>query len=417
MDKKGKEIVKKNTPFLDTSVLDSDSSENDDTRDIDERIFEEFGLPAGLSKPHIPLASPRKNSDITISDKGRESFDPFIDKEKEKEKMNAKDIRPNSVNNIHRKMSIIKEKEGLVKKSLNTAIGKKWGSRYIALKFGYFSIYKSEKDKNKNKYESRHEQTTFVEAEVLKDQDVGGRHYCMKVRFGDTIYHLQCAEESELFDWLSSLSSLNKPLRLAKRSVSFENPTVQIEEPHHSPRKKTKFADDVDKPIETKPTGPSPRTPARKILLKAAELEPLHPIEEAKDKEKLSPTQSPRHHHSKPQSPRGTKEELPPNKPVEEIPLRLDLQDLSSNERLKLEEEIKQKVEAHIRERMEIEIQQLIALEVKKIMETPRSIEAFYSQTSERKVDDIKRDKKKKKKRRKINIKEFLCHKWNHLGN
>jgi len=35
---KGKEIVKKNVPFLDTSVLDSDS-EDGDTRDIDERIF------------------------------------------------------------------------------------------------------------------------------------------------------------------------------------------------------------------------------------------------------------------------------------------------------------------------------------------------------------------------------------------
>jgi len=78
---KGKEIVKKNVPFLDTSVLDSDS-EDGDTRDIDERIFEEFGLPTGLDKPHIPIGSPRKNSDITIvSEKGKEAFDPFIDKE------------------------------------------------------------------------------------------------------------------------------------------------------------------------------------------------------------------------------------------------------------------------------------------------------------------------------------------------
>jgi len=118
MDKKGKEVVKKNTPFLDTSVLDSDSSADGDTRDIDERIFEEFGLPVGLRKPHMPITSPRRNSDITILEKGKEPFDPFTDKEKEKERMNAKDIRPSSVNNVNRRMSIIKEKRRLGKKKV-----------------------------------------------------------------------------------------------------------------------------------------------------------------------------------------------------------------------------------------------------------------------------------------------------------
>jgi len=41
-------------------------------------------------------------------------------------------------------------------------------------------------------------------------------------------------------------------------------------------------------------------------------------------------------------------------------------------------------------------------------METPRGIEAFYSQTSERRVDEISKRDKKKKKRRKIRRKEFL---------
>jgi len=120
-------------------------------------------------------------------------------------------------------------------------------------------------------------------------------------------------------------------------------------------------------------------------------------------RKKVSPRHSPRRHSPKPHSPRGTKEEVPPIKHLvfEEKPLKLDLQDLPSKERLRLEDEIKQKVEAHIRERMELEIQQLVALEVKKIMETPRGIEAFYSQTSERRVDEIsKRDKKKKKKKK-----------------